>query len=75
MRGHWPTNTVCTCEHRKGKHWFTTRTPTGPCQECNCTAFTPEAVCRCGHGKKAHAKGPCHHKYLCGCTGFRERVA
>jgi len=33
----------------------------------------PEATCECGHGKKAHAKGPCKQKYLDGCTAFRER--
>ena len=75
MTGHWPTNTVCTCEHRKGRHWGTLQNPQGPCRDCACRTFTPEVICRCSHGKKAHAKGPCHHKYLCGCTQFREREA
>jgi len=70
----FPTN-VCECSHRKGKHWFTTTSKKAPCLECACTSFTPEPVCRCGHGKKSHAKGPCHHKYLCGCTQFRDRTA
>src|SRR5258708_35190906 len=70
---HWPKNTVCTCTHGKTQHWFTKSSPNGPCRECACKAFTPEATCECGHGKKAHAKGPCKQKYLDGCTAFREK--
>jgi hypothetical protein len=75
MMDRWSPHTVCACRHRKGQHWLTKDTPQAPCRECACTAFTPEPVCVCGHGKKAHARGPCHHKYLCGCTAFREEVA
>lgn len=63
---------VCSCGHRAGVHFNTKERPNGPCGECKCQAFTPEAMCRCGHGKKAHAKGPCKQAYQCGCRGFTE---
>lgn len=68
----WPANTVCVCSHAKRLHWNTAKRPNGPCRECECRSFTPEPVCRCGHGKKAHAKGPCHEAYVCACRSFRE---
>lgn len=66
---------VCVCTHAKGRHFVAKGKAESPCRDCSCLAFVQEPICRCGHGKKAHAKGPCHHKYLCGCTAFRERVA
>lgn len=60
---------VCTCEHRKADHWCTKSNPSGPCQLCSCTAFTPERICECGHGEKAHKKGHCHEGD--GCKALR----
>ena len=60
---------ICTCEHQKRRHFCTKLNPSGPCADCACAAFTPERVCLCGHGKKAHAKGPCHEGD--GCKRFR----
>lgn len=60
---------ICTCTHSKRDHVITKRVPSGPCHDCGCLSFTPEPVCRCGHGKKAHAKGPCHEGH--GCREFR----
>lgn len=70
----WPKNTVCTCSHGKGRHWFAANSPNGPCRECACAAFVAEPVCVCGHGKKAHAKGPCNQAYLDNCRVFREQA-
>lgn len=56
MRGAY----VCDCSHRRGDHYNTKQNPNGPCQLCGCSNFTPEPVCRCGHGNKAHRKGYCH---------------
>jgi len=61
--------TICTCEDQKRHHIITKQVPAGPCTLCSCTKFTPEPVCRCGHGKKAHKKGPCHEGD--GCKEFR----
>jgi hypothetical protein len=61
--------TVCTCRHPKRDHWCTKSTPKGHCLLCPCQAFTPEPVCRCSHGEKAHGKGPCHEGD--GCKVFR----
>lgn len=71
----WTVNFVCVCTHTKSRHWVTKVKKESPCRECGCSAFVQEPICRCGHGKKAHTKGPCHQKYLCGCTEFRERAA
>jgi hypothetical protein len=60
---------VCTCAHSKRDHWCTKIRPHGRCLLCPCCAFAPEPVCRCGHGKKAHRKGPCHEGD--GCNVFR----
>lgn len=60
---------VCTCAHSKRDHWCTKLRPQGRCLVCPCSAFNAEPVCRCGHGKKAHAKGPCHEGD--GCKAFR----
>jgi hypothetical protein len=62
--------TICTCRHKKSEHWCTKQNPAGPCTLCGCTAFTPERICRCGHGEKAHLpKGSCHEGD--GCRVFR----
>jgi hypothetical protein len=66
-----PANRVCTCSHVKRLHFCTKVQPAGPCGECDCRSFNPERMCRCGHGEKAHARGPCHHAYVCGCHNFR----
>lgn len=55
-----PPTLICTCSHHKRHHWITKQKPIGPCVICDCSSFTPEAVCKCGHGTKAHAKGRCH---------------
>jgi hypothetical protein len=62
---------VCTCSHHKRFHFCTKSNPAGPCQLCGCRTFTPEAVCKCGHGKKAHKDGTgrCHEGD--GCPQFR----
>lgn len=60
---------ICTCSHHKSGHWHTKTMPDGPCLHCACEHFTPEKVCVCGHGEKAHAKGPCHEAD--GCKIFR----
>jgi hypothetical protein len=65
--------TICKCTHPKREHWGTKQRPNGACRSCACRAFTPEPICRCGHGLKAHAKGPCHQTYIDGCKAFRER--
>lgn len=58
---------VCTCSHHKREHLNTKSHPNGPCQSCGCTGFTPEAICKCGHGKKAHKDGTgrCHEGDSC----------
>ena len=63
---------VCTCIHRRTSHYFSTRTPKGPCRECGCTEFTPEPMCKCDHGKKSHKRkdGGCKQ---CDCPVFRPR--
>lgn len=61
---------VCRCSHQKRDHIITKQSPTGPCTLCSCSAFAPEPQCKCGHGKKAHRKGPCHEGD--GCREFRE---
>jgi hypothetical protein len=61
--------TICDCGDPKRAHLVTKSTPTGPCTFCPCPAFRPELRCICGHGKKAHAKGPCHEGD--GCKVFR----
>lgn len=66
-----PANRVCTCSHAKRLHFCTKTKPAGPCRECDCRSFDPEPICRCGHGKKSHARGSCHHAYVCGCHEFR----
>ena len=70
------TNVICACSHQKREHWITSRQPKGPCQVCGCRTFTPEPLCKCGHGKKAHENprdnGRCHHFSYCGCKQFRE---
>lgn len=43
---------VRSCGHRAGVHFNTKERPNGPCRECRCQAFTPEPLCRCGHGRK-----------------------
>jgi hypothetical protein len=63
--------TICACGDQKRDHLNTKSVPAGPCRFCPCTAFTPEPVCICGHGKKAHAKGYCHESD--GCKVFRPR--
>jgi hypothetical protein len=60
---------VCTCAHAKRDHWCTKVRPQGSCRVCPCTAFTPERICVCRHGKKAHAKGRCHEGD--GCAMFQ----
>jgi len=66
---------ICRCLHQKREHWHTKEKPQGPCSHCGCRAYTPEPMCGCGHGKKAHAKGKCKEFYMCGCAGFREEAA
>jgi hypothetical protein len=61
---------ICTCTHHKREHLHTVENANAPCTSCDCAAFTPEPLCRCGHGKKAHAKGPCHESYRDDCLGF-----
>jgi hypothetical protein len=61
--------TVCACSHQKRDHWCTKSAPNGPCTLCHCLSFTPESICLCSHGKKAHAKGRCHEAD--GCREFR----
>ena len=63
--------TICVCAHQKRDHWCTKPNPNGPCQLCACRVFTPEPVCECGHGLKAHAKGYCHEGD--GCKKMRPR--
>lgn len=61
---------VCECAHAKRVHLITKAQPRGPCSECSCRGFAPEAQCgvpKCGHGKKAHRTGRCRE---CGCTTF-----
>jgi hypothetical protein len=60
---------VCTCTHSKRDHRCTKSTPRGVCLVCDCMAFTPETICECKHGKKAHSKGRCHEGD--GCKQFR----
>jgi len=60
---------ICTCTHQKREHYGTKQNPNGPCSFCTCQKFEPEPICKCGHGKKAHAKGPCHEGD--GCKEFR----
>jgi len=60
---------ICICSHQKREHLNTKQIPNGPCFYCSCKAFTAEPVCKCGHGKKAHAKGWCHEGD--GCKKFR----
>jgi len=64
---------VCNCGHRTGRHFNTKARPNGPCRDCGCTAFTPELLCVCGHGKKAHdtKRGHCKEAYKCGCKAYR----
>lgn len=62
---------VCVCRDHKRDHWLSVKTPQGPCRLCPCKVFTPEPVCVCGHGLKAHARGPCHEGD--GCKQFRLR--
>lgn len=63
---------LCTCSHRKARHWHTKQNPNGPCLDCPCPSLTPEDICECNHGKKAHAKGYCHE---CHCKVFRKKAA
>jgi hypothetical protein len=65
---------VCVCSHMKRDHYCTKPKPQGPCFFCNCATYTPEPVCLCGHGKKAHPNGGCRRRY-CICTEFREEKA
>ena len=65
-----PPVVVCTCSHHKRVHALTRWSP-GPCRSCECSAFKAEAQCRCGHGKKAHARGGCHEGD--GCHEFRPK--
>jgi hypothetical protein len=62
---------VCTCTHQKRDHFCTKQNPAGPCRFCSCEHFTPERICKCGHGEKAHKdrKGTCHEGD--GCKRFR----
>jgi hypothetical protein len=62
---------ICVCTHSKREHWCTKPKPQGRCLVCSCEAFTPEPICKCGHGKKAHSKGRCHEGD--GCKKFRPR--
>jgi hypothetical protein len=66
---------MCDCTHKKGRHWNTVAVPNGPCRDCGCRAFTPEPLCVCGHGQKAHAtkNGHCKESYKCGCKVFRPK--
>jgi hypothetical protein len=61
---------VCDCGDLKRQHWISAKQPNGPCMVCGCRAFTPEPLCTCKHGKKAHAKGPCKEAWKCGCKVF-----
>jgi len=61
---------VCNCYHLKRRHWCTKSEPLGRCLECGCPAFTPEDVCECNHGLKAHRTGHCHE---CACRSFRKK--
>lgn len=49
---------VCACAHSKRDHWCTKLRPQGSCLVCPCSAFIAEAICKCGHGKKAHTRVP-----------------
>jgi hypothetical protein len=62
---------VCTCTHHKRDHFCSKATPSGPCTLCGCRTFTPERICKCGHGEKAHKdrNGRCHEAD--GCKKFR----
>jgi len=60
---------VCACAHSKRDHCCTKLRPLGRCLLCPCSAFIAESICKCGHGKKAHRKGPCHEAD--GCKVFR----
>lgn len=62
---------VCTCEDSKRDHIITAQSPAGPCTLCPCKSFTPEPICKCGHGKKAHGKSSTGHCHECGCKHFR----
>jgi hypothetical protein len=64
---------ICTCEHHKLFHVISKAIPAGPCELCLCVSFTPEPVCKCGHGKKAHQKSPSNHCHECGCKEFRRK--
>jgi hypothetical protein len=65
---------VCTCGHMKRDHWCTKGKPQGPCWFCDCSTYTPEPFCECGHGRKAHfSTGTCRYRTRkCGCSGFKE---
>jgi len=65
---------VCECGDQKREHVITKQFPAGPCTSCPCKSFTPEAVCKCGHGKKAHRKGPCHECGKQQCPAFRKEL-
>ena len=66
---------VCTCTHVRRVHIARKGAPSSPCQQCDCANFSPEPVCRCGHGLKSHRRkgkgGKCNQAYLDGCTVFR----
>lgn len=62
---------VYRCTHAKRAHRQMKGSPAGACAACECPAFEPEPTCRCGHGLKAHAKGPCKQAYLDNCRAFR----
>ena len=68
---------MCACRHKKSRHWNTAAQPRGPCRDCDCRAFTPEPLCVCGHGAKAHdtKHGHCKEAYKCRCRQFRRRPA